>query len=150
TPKNALESYHDAQQALDMAMNLFSGGYLPLDQRSQAENVYWAICMKLRTLTTAIAEAPDELKGLDESLSDTYFCNFSLFQSVPDSWAIKQLFPIMPIHRLAERPERLGVLGDITCDSDGKVDQFIERRSVRRALPLHRFAGSPYFLGVFL
>src|SRR5262249_19321879 len=84
------------------------------------------------------------------SLSDTYFCNFSLFQSVPDSWAIKQLFPIMPIHRLGERPERLGVLGDITCDSDGKVDQFIERRTVRRALPLHRYARSPYFLGLFL
>ncbi len=148
--KNALESYHDAQQALDMAMNLFSGGYLPLDQRSLAENLYWAICMKIKKLTQSMDEVPDDLKGLDDSLSDTYFCNFSLFQSVPDSWAIKQLFPIMPIHRLNERPDRMAVLGDITCDSDGKVDSFIDRRTVRRALPLHRFSGSPYFLGVFL
>jgi arginine decarboxylase len=150
TPRNALESYHDAQQALDMAMNLFSGGYLPLDQRSLAENLYWAICMKLKKLTQSMDEVPEDLQGLDESLSDTYFCNFSLFQSVPDSWAIKQLFPIMPIHRLNEPPGRLGVLGDITCDSDGKVEQFIDRRSVRRALPLHRFDGAPYYLGVFL
>jgi len=150
TARNALESYHDAQQALDMAMNLFSGGYLPLEQRSLAENLYWAICMKLRKLTQTLDELPEDLQSLDESLSDTYFCNFSLFQSVPDSWAIKQLFPIMPIHRLNERPDRVGVLGDITCDSDGKVDQFIDRRSVRRALPLHRFTGAPYYLGVFL
>jgi arginine decarboxylase len=150
TARNALESYHDAQQALDMAMNLFSGGYLPLEQRSLAENLYWAICMKLRKLTQTLDELPEDLQSLDESLSDTYFCNFSLFQSVPDSWAIKQLFPIMPIHRLNERPDRVGVLGDITCDSDGKVDQFIDRRSVRRALPLHRFSGAPYYLGVFL
>jgi arginine decarboxylase len=150
TARNALESYHDAQQALDMAMNLFSGGYLPLEQRSLAENLYWAICMKLRKLTQTLDELPEDLQSLDESLSDTYFCNFSLFQSVPDSWAIKQLFPVMPIHNLNERPDRVGVLGDITCDSDGKVDQFIDRRSVRRALPLHRFSGAPYYLGVFL
>ncbi len=150
TARNALESYHDAQQALDMAMNLFSGGYLPLDQRSLAENLYWAICMKVRALARALEELPEDLQSLDESLSDTYFCNFSLFQSVPDSWAIKQLFPIMPIHRLDERPDRVGVLGDITCDSDGKVDQFIDRRSIRRALPLHRFTGAPYYLGIFL
>jgi arginine decarboxylase len=106
--------------------------------------------MKVRALTHALDELPEDLQSLDESLSDTYFCNFSLFQSVPDSWAIKQLFPIMPIHRLDERPDRVGVLGDITCDSDGKVDQFIDRRSIRRALPLHRFAGNPYYLGIFL
>src|SRR5262245_31888088 len=91
TTRNALESYHDAPQALQMAINLFSGGYLPLDQRSLAENLYWAICMKLRKLTQLMEEIPEDLQGLDESLSDTYFCNFSLFQSVPDSWAIKQL-----------------------------------------------------------
>lgn len=148
--RNALESYHDAQQALDMAMNLFSGGYLPLDQRSLAENLYWAICLKLQKLAQAMDEVPEDLQNLDESLSDTYFCNFSLFQSIPDSWAIKQLFPIMPIHRLNERPIRHAVLGDITCDSDGKIDQFIDRRDVKRTLPLHTFDGSPYFLGVFL
>ena len=83
-------------------------------------------------------------------LSDTYFCNFSLFQSMPDSWAVKQLFPIMPIHRLNEEPTRHGVLGDISCDSDGKIDQFIDRRDVKRTLPLHPFNGEPYFLGAFL
>ena len=93
---------------------------------------------------------PEELQGLDESLSDTYFCNFSLFQSMPDSWAIKQLFPIMPIHRLNERPTQHAVLGDITCDSDGKIDQFIDRRDVKQTLPLHPFNGEPYYLGVFL
>ncbi len=148
--RNALESYHDAQQALDMAINLFSTGYLPLVQRSQAENLYWAICMKLQKLVKTMEEVPEDLAHLDESLSDTYFCNFSLFQSVPDSWAIKQLFPVMPIHRLNERPTQHAVLGDITCDSDGKIDQFIDRRDVRRTLPLHQFNGSPYYLGVFL
>ena len=148
--RNALESYHDAQQALDMAINMFSTGYLPLVQRSQAESLYWAICMKLQKLVKTMEEVPEDLQHLDESLSDTYFCNFSLFQSVPDSWAIKQLFPIMPIHRLNEQPTRHAVLGDITCDSDGKVDQFIDRRDVRRTLPLHTFNGSPYYLGIFL
>jgi arginine decarboxylase len=150
TTRNAQESYHDAQQALDMAMNLFSGGYLPLDQRSAAENLYWAICLKLKKLVQSMDEVPEDLQNLDESLSDTYFCNFSLFQSIPDSWAIKQLFPLMPIHRLNERPARHAVLGDITCDSDGKIDQFIDRRDVKRTLPLHTFDGSPYYLGVFL
>jgi arginine decarboxylase len=96
-------------------------------------------------------EVPEDLQQLDEALSDTYFCNFSLFQSIPDSWAIKQLFPIMPIHRLDERPASFAVLGDITCDSDGKIDQFIDRRDVKRTLPLHKLAnGDPYYLGVFL
>ena len=150
TTRNATESYHDAQQALDMAMNLFSGGYLPLDQRSQAENLYWAICVKLQKIIQGQDEVPEDLQSLDDSLSDTYFCNFSLFQSIPDSWAIKQLFPIMPIHRLNERPTQHAVLGDITCDSDGKIDQFIDRRDVKKSLPLHAFNGSPYYLGVFL
>src|SRR5262245_22008114 len=150
TTRNATESYHDAQQALDMALNLFSGGYLPLDQRSQAENLYFAICMKLKKLLQGQDEIPEDLQNLDDSLSDTYFCNFSLFQSIPDSWAIKQLFPIMPIHRLNEGPTQHAVLGDITCDSDGKIDQFIDRRDVKRSLPLHAFNGSPYYLGVFL
>src|SRR5688572_28657382 len=97
-----------------------------------------------------MSEVPEELQALEEMLSDTYFCNFSLFQSIPDSWAIKQLFPIMPIHRLTERPMRHAVLGDITCDSDGKDDQFIDRRDVKRTLPHHALNGSPYCLGVFL
>jgi arginine decarboxylase len=97
-----------------------------------------------------MAEIPEDLQNLDESLSDTYFCNFSLFQSIPDSWAIKQLFPIMPIHRLNERPTRHAVLGDITCDSDGKIDHFIDRRDVKRTLALHAINGEPYYVGVFL
>ena len=150
TIRNALESYHDAQQALDMALNLFSGGYLPLDQRCQAENLFWAICAKLRRLVQQMDDVPEDLQGLDETLADTYFCNFSLFQSIPDSWAIKQLFPVMPIHGLDKAPTSHAVLGDITCDSDGKIDQFIDRRDVKRTLPLHAFTGEPYYLGVFL
>jgi arginine decarboxylase len=148
--RNALESYHDAQQALDMAMNLFSGGYLPLEQRAHAENLYFAIAEKIRRLLPSMADVPEELQNLEEMLSDTYFGNFSLFQSIPDSWAIKQLFPILPIHRLLEKPVNHAVIGDITCDSDGKLDQFIDRRDVKKTLQLHRDNGEPYYLGVFL
>jgi arginine decarboxylase len=148
--KNLLESYHDSQQALDQALNLFSLGYLPLEQRSLAENLYWAICRRVMRMARDLDYFPEELEGLDSILSDTYFCNFSLFQSLPDSWAVKQLFPIMPIHRLNEKPSRGAVLGDISCDSDGKVDQFIDRRDVKRTLPLHALNGEPYYLGAFL
>jgi arginine decarboxylase len=148
--RNLLEAYHDSQQALDSALNLFSLGYLPLEQRCIAENLYWAICRRIQKLAGELDIIPEELEGLDAMLSDTYFCNFSLFQSMPDSWAIKQLFPIMPIHRLNEKPTRHAVLGDITCDSDGKVDQFIDRRDVKRTLPLHEFNGENYYIGSFL
>ena len=150
TARNVLESFHDAQQAMDVAMTLFSTGYLSLDQRARAENLFWAICRKIKRLTEQLDYVPEELEGLDTLLSDTYFCNFSLFQSMPDSWAIKQLFPVMPIHRLDERPTRHAVLGDITCDSDGKIDQFIDRRDVKRTLRLHPFNGQPYYLAAFL
>jgi arginine decarboxylase len=150
TVRNVLEGFHDASQSLDMAMNLFAGGYLPLVQRSMAENLFWAICHKIQRLSRQLEFVPEELEGLDAMLSDTYFCNFSLFQSMPDSWAIKQLFPVMPIHRLNERPTHHAVLGDITCDSDGKIEQFIDRRDVKRTLPLHSFNGEPYYLGAFL
>src|SRR5439155_22582658 len=102
--KNLLESYHDAQQALDQALNLFSLGYLSLEQRCIAENLYWAITRKIQRLTRELDYFPEELEGIDAILPDTYFCNFSLFQSMPDSWAIKQLFPIIPIHRLDPQP----------------------------------------------
>jgi len=150
TARNALEAYHDAQQALDMALGLFNGGYLPLEQRSMAENLFWAICTKLQKMVQTMADVPEDLQNLDESLSDTYFCNFSLFQSIPDSWAIKQLFPVAPIHRLNEKPLNHAVLGDITCDSDGKLDRFVDRRDVKRTLPLHDVTHEPYYLGVFL
>src|SRR5580700_6475756 len=148
--KNLLESYHDAQQALDQALNLFSLGYLSLEQRCIAENLYWAISRKIQKQARELEFFPEELEGIDAMLSDTYFCNFSLFQSMPDSWAIKQLFPVMPIHRLEEQPTRPAVLGDITCDSDGKVDAFIDRRDVKRTLQLHPFLGGDYYLGAFL
>jgi arginine decarboxylase len=150
TKRTAIEAYHDAQQALDMAMNLFSGGYLTLEQRAHAENLFWAICDKIYKITKGMDEVPEDLQQLEELLSDTYFCNFSLFQSIPDSWAIKQLFPVLPIHRLGERPVNPAVIGDITCDSDGKLEQFIDRRDVKKTLPLHRYNGEPYYLGVFL
>ncbi len=150
TARNAHESFNDAQESLDMALNLFNGGYLPLEQRCQAETLYWAICSKIRKLFLQSDDIPEDLQGLDDMLADTYFCNFSLFQSIPDSWAIKQLFPVMPIHRLNEAPSREAVLGDITCDSDGKIDKFIDRRDVRSTLSLHPFTGEPYYLGVFL
>ena len=150
TAKNLLESYHDTQQALDQALNLFSLGYLSLEQRCIAENLYWAITRRIQRLARELDYFPEELEGIDAMLSDTYFCNFSLFQSMPDSWAIKQLFPIMPIHRLETEPTRPAVLGDITCDSDGKVDAFIDRRDVKRTLQLHSFDGGDYYLGAFL
>src|ERR1700749_2558408 len=148
--RNLLEAYHDAQQALDSALNLFSLGYLPLDQRCIAENLFWAIGRKIQKMSGDLDFFPEELEGLDAMLSDTYFCNFSLFQSMPDSWAIKQLFPVMPINRHNERPTRPAVLGDITCDSDGKIDQFIDRRDVKRTLMLHPYNGQPYYLSAFL
>ncbi len=148
--KNLLESFHDAQQALDSALNLFSLGYLPLVQRALAESLYWAISRRILQMARQLDVFPEELEGLDGMLSDTYFCNFSLFQSMPDSWAVKQLFPIMPIHRLGEQPARSAILGDISCDSDGKVDQFIDRRDVKKTLPLHSFTGDAYYLGAFL
>jgi arginine decarboxylase len=148
--RNLLESYHDAQQALDQALNLFSLGYLSLEQRCIAENLYWAISRKIQKQARDLDYFPEELEGIDAMLSDTYFCNFSLFQSMPDSWAVKQLFPVMPIHRLDCPPARHAVLGDVSCDSDGKIDQFIDRRDVKRTLPLHTFNGEPYYLGAFL
>jgi arginine decarboxylase len=148
--KNLLESFHDTQQALDQALNLFSLGYLPLEQRALAEHLYWVICRRIQRMAADLEFFPEELEGIDALLSDTYFCNFSIFQSMPDSWAVKQLFPIMPIHRLEQRPTRNAILGDISCDSDGKVDQFIDRRDVKRTLPLHLFNGQEYYLGAFL
>lgn len=150
TVRNIQESYHDAQQAVDMAMSLFSGGYLPLEQRVLAENLFFAICRKISKLTEELDYIPEELTSLHTMLSDLFFCNFSLFQSMPDSWAIKQLFPVMPIHRLTEQPTRHAVLCDITCDSDGKIDTFIDRRDVKKTLRLHEFDGSPYYMGAFL
>jgi arginine decarboxylase len=148
--KNFVESYHDAVQSVDEALNLFNLGYLSIELRALSEQLFWAVCGKLLKIVRELEYVPEELQGLEGMLSDTYFCNFSIFQSMPDSWAINQLFPIMPIHRLNEPPTRRAVLGDITCDSDGKVDQFIDLRDVRNTLELHAFNGEAYYLGTFL
>ncbi len=148
--KNLLESYHDAIQAVDESLNMFNLGTMSLEERALVERLFWAVCGKLRKIVREMDYVPEELSGLEAMLSDTYFCNFSVFQSMPDSWAVKQLFPLMPIHRLNELPTRRGVLGDITCDSDGKIDQFIDLRDVRNTLQLHPFDGQPYYLGAFL
>ncbi|QDU93940.1 biosynthetic arginine decarboxylase [Lignipirellula cremea] len=148
--RNLLESHHDAQQLLETALTLFSTGHLTLDERDMAERFYWSICRKIRSMVDSLDFVPEELQGLDRRLAQIYFCNFSLFQSMPDSWAINQLFPIMPIHRLQKQPTNHAILADITCDSDGKIDQFIDRRDVKRTLRLHEFDGSPYLLGTFL
>src|SRR5262249_47889756 len=118
--KNLLESYHDAVQAVDEALDMFNLGAMTIEHRALTERLFWAVCGKVLRSVRELDYMPEELQGLESLLSDTYFCNFSIFQSMPDSWAIKQLFPIMPIHRLNEVPSRRAVLGDITCDSDGK------------------------------
>jgi len=148
--KNVLESYHDALEYKEEALQLFNLGNLSLTERVVAEDVFWAICQKLLKIIRELREVPEELEGLERALSDTYFCNFSMFQSLPDIWAIDQLFPIMPIHRLGEEPTRRAVLADITCDSDGKIDHFIDRRDVKSVLELHPVNGHDYYLGIFL
>jgi len=146
-----VERYHDAVQARQEALQLFNLGYLTLHQRSTAEKLYWSICLQIRDHCRILEVVPEELAGLDTILSDTYICNFSIFQSLPDSWAISQLFPIMPIHRLADFPDRDGILADITCDSDGKIDRFVDRIGEKHSLPLHGLTpDSNYYLAAFL
>ena len=148
--KNVLETYHDALEYKEEALQLFNLGNLSLPERVIAEDIFWAVCQKLLKMVREMREVPEELEGLERALSDTYFCNFSMFQSLPDIWAIDQLFPIMPIHRLNEEPTRRAVLADITCDSDGKIDHFIDRRDVKPVLELHPVNGHDYYLGIFL
>ncbi|MBR2979062.1 MAG: biosynthetic arginine decarboxylase [Myxococcaceae bacterium] len=149
--KNVIESYHDALQYKDECLTLFSLGHLSLKERVNCENVYWALVQKILRIAHELDEMPEEIQPLEKTLSDTYFCNFSVFQSVPDSWTLDMLIPIMPIHRLDERPTRRGVLCDITCDSDGKIEHFIDKRDVKDVLELHPVAdGEPYFIGLFL
>jgi arginine decarboxylase len=156
TDRTIMETYHDATQARDEAMSLFSLGYMTLTMRAAAEQIFWALCHRILERCARRGDLPDELDALPELLSDIYFCNFSLFQSMPDSWAIDQLFPICPIHRLNEQPGRQGILADITCDSDGKVDHFVDKRIDKKTLELHDLKPlgmgqvEPYYLGVFL
>jgi len=149
--RRLVECWHDAQQAREQVHQMFSLGYLSLEMRGLAERLYWATCARVRDAGRRLDKLPEDLEGLEVVLTDTYFCNVSVFQSLPDSWAIDQLFPIMPVHRLDERPTRAAVLADITCDSDGKVDRFVSLRDVKRSLELHEpVAGEDYYLAAFL
>ncbi len=148
--RNVLECFHDAVQAYDQALSLFNLGHLTLDQRSMAERLYWATMAGVEKIVQTLDRVPEELENLPNVLSDTYFCNLSVFQSLPDSWAIDQVFPICPIHRLTEPPLRRGTLADITCDSDGKIDSFTDIRDDKHTLELHPFTGEPYYIGAFL
>ncbi len=149
--RRLVECYHDALTAREQVLQMFNLGLLSLEFRALAERLYWATCAKIRDSCRKLERLPEELEDLESILSDTYFCNFSVFQSLPDSWAIDQLFPIMPIHRLAERPTRTAVLADITCDSDGKIDRFVSLRDVKRTLEVHELkADERYYLAVFL
>lgn len=149
--RNVLESWHDAQQFKEEALNLFSLGLIDLTTRAKAERLFWDIARSVRKITSKMKNIPVELENLPKLLADKYFCNFSLFQSLPDSWAIDQLFPIMPIHRLSEKPLNEATLQDITCDSDGKIDKFVSTYDYNDFLPLHQLKeGEPYYLAVFL
>jgi len=149
--RRLVECYHDALTAREQVLQMFNLGLLSLEFRGLAERLYWATCARIRDACRKLERLPEELEDLEAILSDTYFCNFSVFQSLPDSWAIDQLFPIMPIHRLDERPTRTAVLADITCDSDGKIDHFVSPRDVKRTLELHELRGEEkYYLAAFL
>ena len=146
-----LEAWHDAQQIREEALDLFSHGIVDLKTRAQIERLYWSITREINQIAGGLKHAPDEFRGLSKLLADKYFCNFSLFQSLPDSWAIDQIFPIMPIQRLDEKPERSATLQDITCDSDGKIANFISTRNVAHYLPVHTLKKTePYYVAVFL
>lgn len=148
---NYQEAYNDALQFKGEAISLFNFGYLSLPERARAESLFWACCAKILRIARQQEYVPDDLEDLEKIMASIYYINLSVFQSVPDSWAIDQLFPIMPIHRLDEEPTERGILADLTCDSDGKIDRFIDLRDVKSVLELHPFRpGEPYYLGLFL
>ncbi|WP_088240351.1 biosynthetic arginine decarboxylase [Calothrix rhizosoleniae] len=148
---NYQEFYHDAAQFKEEAISRFNLGILSLRERAKAEQLYWACCQKVLNITRQQEYVPDELEDLEKIMASIYYINLSVFQSAPDCWAIDQLFPIMPIHRLDEEPTRRGILADLTCDSDGKIDRFIDLRGVKSVLELHPLkSGESYYLGMFL
>ncbi|MBR5083752.1 MAG: biosynthetic arginine decarboxylase [Prevotella sp.] len=150
-PRSMLEDWHDAEQIREEALDLFNHGIIDLQTRAEVESMYWSVSREINSIAKHLKHVPEELKGLDKILADKYFCNFSLFQSLPDSWAIDQLFPIVPIQRLDERPTRSATLQDITCDSDGKITNFVTNRHISNILPVHTLRkNEPYYLGVFL
>ncbi|MDH6060768.1 biosynthetic arginine decarboxylase [Chrysosporum bergii ANA360D] len=149
--ENYQEFYHDAAQFKEEAISRFNLGILRLEERAKAERLYWACCQKTLNITRQQEYVPDELEDLEKIMASIYYVNLSVFQSAPDCWAIDQLFPVMPIHRLDEEPLRRGILADLTCDSDGKIDRFIDLRDVKSVLELHTFKPEePYYLGMFL
>ena len=149
--KNFREYYHDAIQHRDDLNSLFELGYLDLEDKAKGEWLFWQVCRAAAKLSRTMKQRPEEFDDLDKLLSAKYICNFSMFQSMPDFWAFDQLFPIMPIHRLHEVPTERGVLCDITCDSDGAVDKFVDLKDVKEALELHPLReGEPYYLGILL
>lgn len=156
TAENLLEVYHDVTHFKEQAVSTFNLGYLSLKDRARAEQIYWAALWKIRDLVKNLEQVPEDLEELDQVMASIYYMNLSLFQSAPDMWAIDQLFPILPIHRLDEEPVERGTLADLTCDSDGKIDRFIDLRDVKSVLELHtpRYDKDgemePYFLGMFL
>lgn len=150
-PRTMLEDWHDAEQIREEALDLFSHGIVDLQTRAEIERMYWSVCREINSLAKSLKHTPEELKNLDKILADKYFCNFSLFQSLPDAWAVDQLFPIVPLQRLNERPTRSATLHDITCDSDGKITNFVTNRNISHILPVHTLRkNEPYYLGVFL
>ncbi|MEY5011313.1 MAG: Biosynthetic arginine decarboxylase [Verrucomicrobiota bacterium] len=151
TRQNRMESLHDAQQIKDQVQSMFDLGMLEIESKAKIETVYWQIANTIVGFCEGMKYVPEEVKELETALCDQYVCNFSVFQSLLDHWALGQLFPVMPIHRLQEFPERNATLVDITCDSDGKVSRFIDLADVRDTLPLHRFkAAEPYYVGFFM
>ena len=149
--RSMLEDWHDAEQIREEALELFSHGIVDLKTRAEIECMYWSVAHEINVLAKNIKHVPEELKNLDKLLADKYFCNFSLFQSLPDSWAIDQLFPIVPIQRLNERPTRNATLQDITCDSDGKIANFVAEGHTSHVLPIHSLKkNESYYLGIFL
>lgn len=149
--KNVQECYNDAVAAKDESVALFSHGVINLEARSRIDELFWAICKKILNIIRSLSYVPEDLVNLNKLLSDTYYCNFSVFQSLPDAWAVGHLFPIVPIHRLNEAPTQEAILADLTCDSDGKIDKFIDLRDVKKTLRLHKLEEKkPYYLGAFL
>jgi arginine decarboxylase len=146
-----LETWHDAQQIREEALDRFTLGLIDLKTRAQVERLFWSIAKEINQITGELKHVPEELLILPKLLSDKYFCNFSIFQSLPDSWAIDQIFPIIPIQRLDEKPDRSATIQDITCDSDGKIDNFISTRKISYYLPVHSIGQKEnYYIGVFL
>ena len=148
---NRIESLHDSQQIKEESQQMFDLGLLDLESKAKIETVYWQLAQQIVNMHRGLRFVPEEVKQLEISLGDQYICNFSIFQSLLDHWALGQLFPIMPIHRLTTPPDRNGMIVDITCDSDGKIAKFIDLPDVKETLPLHRISpGEMYYIGVFM